>query len=192
MGNPPKSTKASRRRSRQLLTIYVVGMIVLTSFLIRGFTKNIQSVSAATKDSFDFYRVKKVHSGDTLEVYNDDRHVLIRLRGVNAPPLDPALVEAYAAQSGLTAEQVEQAANASQQLLSVWGNHQNVLIEPKDTALPPGPGPHVVYLTIGGVDIGRKQISQGFALPSDSEHLRAETYQTFFQEAKTQVDHMFS
>jgi len=185
-------TKAARRRSRQLLSLFVIGMVALTSVLIRGFTKDIQSVSAATKDTFDFYRIKKVHTGDQLEMYNDDRTVLIRLRGVVAPPADPDAIPAFAQRSGLSPKAVAKAAEASRQILSVWGNHQNVLVEPKGTALPPGPGPHTIYITIGGIDVGRKQISQGFALPAEIEHPRNAEYQTFKTEAQNQQRGMWT
>jgi endonuclease YncB( thermonuclease family) len=180
---------ATDRKKRLRAKIYITIFFLVLAGLCLGFTVGIaptlKGVQANAASKIPHWTCEEVLSGDTVRIKSLTTSQVVRIRGIVAPPREegPALAEMartldFPEQDLL--HQGEMARNA----LSVWIYKRRLDVEWLEDARETGPDVATGYISVFGVDVGRKMLQGGQAMAVREDHPRREAYAGYEEEAR--------
>ena len=179
------SEKRRQRRGKVYLTLFFLVLAGLCLGFTVGIAPMLQGVQRDASSKIPHWTCVGVSAGDLLDIESLTTTRVVRLHGITCPPQEegPALT-AMAQELGFPEDELRHQGEMARNTVAAWIYKRRLDVEWAPETEGDAPEIAEGYVSVFGVDVGRKMLQGGQAMASRDDHPRREAYIAYEAEAR--------
>lgn len=180
-----RTDQQSNLRAKVYITIFFLVLAGLCLGFTVGIAPMLKGVQEDAASKIPHWTCEEVLTGDTLRIKSLETSRVVRIHGIVCPPREegPALT-AMAMELGFPDDKLQHQGDMARNALSVWIYKRRLDVEWLPETPVAEPDATAGYVSVFGVDVGRKMLRGGQAMALREGHARRDEYVKYEAEAR--------
>jgi endonuclease YncB( thermonuclease family) len=185
MKSMEQTPSQSRNKARVYITIFFVALAGISIGFTVGIAPMLQGVQQDASSKIPHWSCVGIPAGDVLEIESLTTTRVVRLHGIVCPPREegPAL-SAMAEELGFQEEALMHQGDMARNTVAAWIYKRRLDVEWLPEFDEAGTDESRGYVSVFGVDVGRKMLQGGQAMALREDHPRRDAYLAYEEEAR--------